>query len=158
MPCLLVSLGHQQPQYELYSINLSLSSKGNVFSYLCHLNVQAWDKMWIQIYVPPNNSVHIELFSLMRNIKLFSTKKHRVTSMHKIRCNAGFQATFALSWITIDWALTKAMKWMCERYSHLGLELNWTHNLADGNPKCYLGTRGLSQYEDVVLPVYEFPL
>ena len=36
---------------------------------------------------------------------------------------------------------SETIKWMCETVSHLGPELNWTHDLAEGNLERYLATR-----------------
>ena len=60
MPWLLSSPGHQQPWCWLCRIGRSLSYLRKDFNYLCHIIVEEWHKMEINVFVPS------EKFSMLR--------------------------------------------------------------------------------------------
>ena len=49
---------------------------------------------------------------------------------NKMKCNAGFQATFVPIEIKLGWAQPETKTWMCETRPCLGPQLSWTHKLA----------------------------
>ena len=120
MQWLLTSPCHQQPYYWLPHINGSLSSTGNNFKYLCHLNAEKWCKM--QMYISYFYMSMAKITRAWFNIKMTSYQKRK---SHHNGITGKMPSLYWLYWISICF-LHPYTTWRTLRPGH---QHNTYHNL-----------------------------